>query len=70
MRRQTGKGGGSDIKPWGIRITSIGFPSDSAGYMSISVVLVVVGWMNGCMEGKMSLGEHDDSIPPRPQSWV
>ena len=51
MRRQTGKGEGSDIKPWGVRITFIGFPSDAAGCVSISVVLVVVGWMNGCMEG-------------------
>ena len=50
MRRQTGKGD-SDIKPWGIRVTPTGFPADSAGCISISIVLVLVGWMNGYMEG-------------------
>ena len=50
MRRQTGKGD-SDIKPWGIRVTPTGFPVDSAGCISISIVLVLVGWMNGYMEG-------------------
>lgn len=50
MRRQTGKGD-SDIKPWGIRVTPTGFPVDFAGCISISIVLVLVGWMNGYMEG-------------------
>lgn len=66
MRRQTGKGKGSNLKPWGIRITPIGFPADPVGYISISVALVVVGWVNGCMDGYMSLWTREDSSLPSP----
>lgn len=47
------EGGASVAKPQGIRIMPTGFPSDSAGCISVSIVLVVLvdEWMYGRING-------------------
>ena len=44
------KGGSSDLKPWGIWITSLSFSVDPVGCISVSLVPSVC-WMNEWMNG-------------------
>jgi hypothetical protein len=44
-QRQTGKGCSSVLEPWHVRLATINFLAASAGYISISLNVMLIGWM-------------------------